>query len=63
MPHMTFVDLAVPVENRLSGYALFIKFQDLLLVFAGDLGIRNDERWDQGVRFAAEAASDTLNDE
>ena len=39
-----------------------MKFKYLLLVFTGDLGVRNDERWYQGVCLAAETASDTLDD-
>lgn len=63
VPHMALIDLAVFLKHGHNRSPIGIKRQDLLLVFAGNLGIRDYERWDQGVGSAAETASDTLDDE
>lgn len=60
---MAFIDLTVAIKNRLCGFTFLIEPQDLLLILTGDLGVGDDERWDQGMRLAAEAASDTLDEE
>ena len=62
VPYMAFIYLAVPFKDWICGYAVLMKLQDFLLVFTWDLGIRNDERRDQGMCFAAETAFDTLYD-
>nr|MBQ4457437.1 hypothetical protein [Clostridia bacterium] len=60
---MAFINLAVLDKNRGCRFAFFGKLQNFLLVFTGDLGIGNYERWYQGMSPATGTAFDTLDDE
>ena len=63
VPQMALINLAVAVKDRICWFSLFVKFQDLLLILTGYLGIRNNERRDQSVCLAAESAFETLYEE
>ena len=62
MSYMAFVNLVVFMKDWGSRPAILIKFQDSLLVLTWDLGIGNDERWENCMCLATETASDALDD-
>ena len=61
--YMALIDQEVPLKDRSGRLSLVFQCKDILLVFAEDLRIWNDEGWEQCMGPAAGSASDTPDDE
>ena len=58
---IVFINHGIPIHNSFRRAIVFCQNQDIQLVFKRNLGIRNQHRREQGMRFPAFLAANPLN--